>query len=78
LGELEIAIDAASVVKVRATRAVKVIAASAVKVLAASVVKVLDAVGTVVMFDRRLISIGKDYLVFQEINLFCKGQRLGS
>ena len=75
---LEIAIDAASVVKVLATSAVKVLATSAVKVLAASVVKVLDAVGTVFMFDRRLISIGKAYLVFQEINLFCKGQRLGS
>ena len=61
---LEIAIDAASVVKVLAT--------SAVKVLAASVVKVLAAVDTVVMFDRRLISLGKAYLVFQEIvNLFC-------
>ena len=47
-------------------------ASGAVEVLAAGAVEMLEAVGTVVMFDRRLISLGKAYLVFQEIvNLFC-------
>jgi len=47
-------------------------ASGTVEVLAAGAVEMLDAVGTVVMFDRRLISLGKAYLVFQEIvNLFC-------
>ena len=56
MGVLEIAIDAVS----------------AVEGLSAGAVEMLDAVGTVVMFDRRLILLGKACLVFQEIvNLFC-------
>ena len=51
---IEIAIDASGTVEV--------LAAGAVEMLAAGAVKMLDAVGTVVMFDRRLISLGKAYL----------------
>jgi len=53
-------------------------ATSAIEGLAAGAVEMLDAVGTVVMFDRQWILLGKAYLISQEIiNLFCQGQHLG-